>query len=640
VTSTAASGHVDSEDFAEEMDISDARKIAIQYDVGGSDENVAAINVWVKRTSTTLPDGSWTCRIRTDDGGEPSTTLVDDEAVSLPLRISDWDRSFAWEQFSFKNVVTLSANDTVWFEFTGDADYYDNFKLVAPSQFYGNIGSEGATGNHTYGPIFEFDNAGGTWGASPTDGEGIFFLSSLDTTLAYGYVITYVNSTYGIESRQSEEVREVLTDVTNGFTVSTPATSDDQVDKVRLYRREMSSIEDAEADITDAYKFVAEGAEGASFTDHLGTSYLGAELQTQDHYTLDEVADSGSNGRESALLPFLAVYWKGRIIIAEENSRILHFTKRLEKDGRTGQTGQEVVDFFPLLNQQEMPVASDIIGLKVLANDQLAVYFKNEMVWVLRGMNEVLNPPSDIGRYEVLDTVGLFAPASLQTYKERHVYLSSEGVYIFNGTANPEHASNVIQSIFDGIEAANLDDSIMAVYGNEVWVLIDSDNDGALDKFYIVDLQQSELPWREYDYGLDLNDVVVRRTGNTFRSLFAADADSNFIVELEDGTDDNGVGIVAEAETHDIEVGGEVAIGDVALRGFYSNNPSSYEGIITDHLGEEHLFSIEPSSSDDMRGHHAGVRVLSADRLRVKIKQTSTNEDELRAISVRYQSRG
>jgi hypothetical protein len=137
-----------------------------------------------------------------------------------------------------------------------------------------------------------------------------------------------------------------------------------------------------------------------------------------------------------------------------------------------------------------------------------------------------------------------------------------------------------------------------------------------------------------------LNDVVVRRTGNTFRSLFAADADSNFVVELEDGTDDNGAAIEAVVETHDIEVAGEVAVEDVRLRGFYPSSPPSYNGKLIDHLGEERSFSISPKSSDDVRGHHTGCRMLSADRIRVRVTQRSLDQDELRAVSVRYQTNG
>lgn len=635
VATATASGHIAVTDSARVMTVTAQRKLAIQYDVGASDEIVTAIFVRVQRLNTTSNDSSWTCRIRTDNASEPSATLVDDKAISIPISVPTFSVAATgdYKRFVFYGDVTLSANTTYWFEFEGDDDYYENYNS---GTYEARIRLEGVSPTHDFGPLQVFDNAGGGWSDTPSGKEAVFYLSGIDPDQAYGYVLTYVNSTYGIESRPSEEERRTITDAQD-FTVNHNATADNQVDKVRIYRREMTGIEDAEVDISDKFKFVAEVDESSAYIDNRATISLGAELQTQDHYRFDETDDENQNARDVALLPFVAVYWKGRIIFAEENSNILHFSKRLEQDGRTGQVGDEAVDFYPLSNRQEMPIASDIIGLKVLANDQLAVYFKNEVIWVIRGMNEVLNPPSDISRYEVLDTVGLFAPASLQTYKERHVYLSSEGVYVFNGTANPQHASNVIQSIFDAIEAANLDGSIIAVYGNEIWVLVDSDNDDVLDKFYILDLQQPEAPWREYDYGTTLNDVVVRKTGGTFRSLFVADAESNYVLELEDGTDDNGAAIEAVVETHDIEVSGEIAIEDVALQGLYPGSPPQYSGVLINHIGDERAFTINPSNSEDIRGHHTGVRLRSTGRIRTRITQRSLDEDELRSIAVRYQ---
>jgi len=636
ITATpAASGHIATSDTSIVMNATDQRKLAVQYDTGGSDETVTAIIIKVRRLSTTQTDSSWTCRIRTNNGGEPSTTLVGDKAISTPISVPTFSTGTdGYKRFLFYGEVTLAANSTFFFEFEGDNDYYTKYN---GGTYEAALRLEGVSPTHDFGPAQKFDNGGGGWADVASDKEGIFYLSGIDETKAYGYVVTYVNSTHNIESRPSEEERRTIAEAQD-FTVNHNATADGQVDKVRIYRREMDGIEDQESDITDTYKFVAEADESSAHVDNLGTISLGAELQTNDHYRFDEVSNDNQDVRDAALLPFVVVYWKGRIIFAEENSNILHFSKRLEQDGRTGQTGDEVLDHFPLLNKQEMPVASDIIALKVLANDQLAVYFKNEVVWVVRGMNEVLNPPSDIGRYEVLDTVGLFAPASLQTYKERHVYMSSEGVYIFNGTANPEHASNVIQSIFDGIESENLDGSVVAVYGNEIWVLVDSDNDDVLDRFYILDLQQPEAPWREYDYNTTLNDVVVRKTGGTFRSLFVADAESSYVLELEDGTDDNGAAIEASVETHDIQVSGEVAVEDVATQGFYPGSPPQYDVVLTDHLGEEHLFTITPKSSDDVRGHHTGCRVRSTDRIRAKVTQRSRDEDELRSVAMRYQT--
>jgi hypothetical protein len=564
---------------------------------------------------------------------EPTTQVTNGITSWINIREFTTD-SYTTEYFSLQDTVTLSGGTRYWIVVDSNAAYKTNFNTVT---FYVafTFSTGAASGN-------ALRWTGAAWADNPNGRMLTFVLGGLDSTHTYDYNLTYFNDNYKSESRPSVKSDRVTPTsyLTSYVTVTTPATADGQVDFVAVYRRDIGTDGDiAEGDITSDYKYVGKVAPGSNFTDGVAPSDEKGKLQSEDHYLYDDVGEEGEEGvRTSALIPSIMVYWKDWFIFSEADKNVLYFNKRLEEDGAFGQVGKSFPDYFPLNNQQEMPVPSAIIGMRVLANDQLAIYFKDESVWVVRGMNEVLNPPSDIGRYGVLDVVGLFAPASLQSYKERHLYMSSEGVYIFNGTANPEHASNVIQSILDAIESANLDDSVIAVYGNEIWVLVDSDNDGALDRFYILDLQQPEAPWREYDYGLKLNDVVVRRTGNTFRSLFAADADSNFVVELEDGTDDNGAAIEAVVETHDIEVAGEVAIEDVALTGFYPSNPAGYDVFLIDHIGREAQTSIKPARSQDLRGHHSGCRFRSSGRMRVRIEQSSTNEDELRAIRMRYQS--
>jgi hypothetical protein len=624
------------------MNETSQRKFAIQYDVSSEDVTVSTIKISVAMEDNASKGaevpGAWTCAIYTDNGGEPSTTRVHEQAISTPVSVYTFDLepNPDFKDFVFKTDIALSANTTYWFVVSGDADYYNNYEPTNPPLFNGKVGTEGTAPGHDYGPLLVQDFATSVWSAEPAGREPVFTLADIDSTKAYGHVLTYYSTDYGIESRPCDEVRTTISSGDN-YVIATPISS--IADRVRIYRREMDDITDEEDDITDVYKFVGEVNDGDSLIDMAATERLGAELQTQDHYLFDETDDGDDAVRPTALVPFVITYWKGRIIFAEENSNIIHFSKRLEKDGATGQTGQEVLDYFPLRNFQEIPHPSSIIALKPLGNDQLAVYFKDEAVWIIRGMNDVLNPPSDISRYPMLSNIGLIAPAGLDNLKERHVYLSSDGVYIFNGTVNPEHASNVINSIFNAIESKYLVESVIAVNANEVWVLVDSDNDGSLDAFYILDIQQPEMPWRYYDYGTTFYDVVLRRTGATFRTLLAADAESNYILQLDDGTDDNGLAIESEAETHDIEVGGEIAGGSIALRGYYPSNPPSYEIIVTDHLGEEYLYSLSPSSSDDIRRHIAGFRVLSASRLRVKIKSSSKQEDELHSIVIDYEKR-
>ena len=605
------------------------QKIAASF-TPGSNQSIDNLVMRFMTVHAGADNGS--IRVALYTGATEPTTLVTN-GQSDWVEVSQFaSEDYNYYNFTFPETVSLTSGTKYWTQVEYDESYSDSFNAVTfYTTFAYEVGAAAGTSR-----VFD----GATWSNQGSTNIFMHMVGGLDPTRIYDYVVTFFNDTYKSESRPSEKTERVTaTAAKNRVTITTPNSSDGQVDFAGVYRRDLGTDKTiADDEVTTSYLYVDKATINSTYEDSKGANSLGAKLTSQDNYLYDDTEDEGEGVRTSALVPKHMAYWKGRIVFAENEKNILYLSKRLEEDGSMGQTGDSQIDYFPLANQQEMPVASDVIGIKVLANDQLAVYFKNEVVWVVRGMNEVLNPPSDISRYEVLDTVGLFAPASLQTYKERHVYMSSEGVYIFSGTADPKHASNVIQSIFDSIESGNLDGSVIAVYGNEIWVLVDSDNDDVLDRFYILDLQQPEAPWREYDYNTTLNDVVVRKTGGTFRSLFAADAESNYVLELEGGTDDNGAAIEAAVETHDIEVSGEVAVEDVAVQGFYPSSPPQYDGILTNHIGEEKGFSINPSSSEDIRGHHTGVRLRSTGRIRAKVTQRSLDEDELRSISVRYQT--
>lgn len=585
-----------------------------------------------------------------DDGGDPAASLYDDDAVSDWMSVEVFyevsspptvDTAFG-DPFQFRKGFVIPPGD-YWLVLEGDAPYYASYtETVGPASgdFFITLGHEDSPGAYTYGRV-KISQDGSTWAA--VDKDALFQFHGQTATKFFDYVYTYLNSTYGIESRPSDKSRISLDPagakaayvrvLTHG------GTTDGQVDKVRYYRRDVASYTTAEADITDSYKLLGESTYSEAVYEALPSGSLGAELQTTDHYCYDTLDNDDTNLRESALVPFVMTEWKGRIIFAEEDSNILHFTKRLAEDGATGQTGDAIYDFLPLENRQEMPVASSIIGIKELSQNQLAIYFKDESVWVIRGMNEVINPPSDISRVPVLSTLGLFAPNSLVELKGRHAYMSTDGIYIFNGAGNPEFASVYIQSIFDAINLTYLDDTVMAVNGNEIWVLVDDDNDGNLESVYILDLQQNLQPWRQYDYGVNLNYIVTRPLGGTFRTILAADADSNYILELEIGTTDNDEAIEALVEPHFIEVAGEIAVQDIAVRGSYPDAPPTYRVTLIDHTGEETQYSIMPANSKDIRGHHTGCRMLSSNRIKAMIQQWSVAADQFRGFIITYQVR-
>jgi hypothetical protein len=250
---------------------------------------------------------------------------------------------------------------------------------------------------------------------------------------------------------------------------------------------------------------------------------------------------------------------------------------------------------------------------------------------------------------EVLTDGGLIGTRALSSMFGKHVYLSRDGLRSFGGSAMglPGVSSETNQTILDDIQSQYLDDSIIAVFGTEIWVLVDADNDGALESIMILDLER-DLPtrqifdrlWRMYDYGTTLNDIVVRRTASEFRTMLAADAENAYILELGTGTTDNGQAIVAEVETHDLPMADAVSVHQVDLKAKYPGTAASYRVTLTDHNGDAKDFSLSPNSSEDVRGHRTGCRFKEPVSMRVKVVQRAVAQNELRSLALTFTTRG
>jgi len=334
----------------------------------------------------------------------------------------------------------------------------------------------------------------------------------------------------------------------------------------------------------------------------------------------------------------VVTYWKSRIWFAEANDNNLYFSKILEKDGRTGLTGDSIPDFYPLENKLEINETSDIIALVPLSADELAVYFRNKSIWVIRGSDDVLNPPADIVLRQVVTDVGLIAPAAVDSLRSRHVFVARKGVYTFSGTSAIEYLSGGIQTILDEIADSSLDDSVVVALGDSVWIAVDEDEtgDGKLNNIYILDIQRQPATWRHYNYDVHFTDLVVRKTGTEYKTLLAADADNAYVLKLEDGNDDNGQAIVAVAETQDLIAPNLATIFEVQIDAYYPNVAPLYEGIVKDARNETHDFEIAPFAIDDLAGHKSGIIIPSAIGARVKITQRTVNQNHLRAIDIGY----
>ncbi len=651
-----AEGHVHAGNIGYVFDATITRKLAMPF-IAINTVVLSRIYVLMNRGGlSTTAEGTLRASIFTNDGGSPSSNYSDGLTSDYTSAIADWldvrtldfGPAKSYMAFELRGNLTLLAGVTYWFVCEADSSYYD---AQGPIQFWAAVQCETAPGAYKYGKIQAYDIGTDSW--SEINAEGIFYAGGMegaDPDTIYDYVGTFMRSQNVIESRKShyKRITVILGDY-NGVLITAPdAPSDGQVDTWRVYRRELAAGQNLDvnpASVIDTYKFLAEMNPAAVILDTVDTDDLGAELQTDDHYAIDETDFGDNRIRLSALIPNVAVVWRDRIWFAESNSNVLHFSKILEQDGATGLTNDPIPDYFPLENKLEMRQPSGIIGLSVLATDELVVYFADESVWTIRGALQSLNPPPDINMREALSESGLIAPATIDKLGSNQYYLSRNGLFAFTGTTlNPrDMVSEDNQSILDAISTANLDDSVLITFGQQLWLLIDADDDGDLETILILDLQRDipsrqlfVRPWRMYEYDVVFNDIIVRRTGATTISILAADAGSNYILELEIGTTDNGKAIVGEVETHDLPVDGQIHIDEVKIDANFANNVSPFAIKIIDHAGTEHDFSISPSSVYSPRGYRTGCRVTSLNRIRMKIQHRAVAADELVALSVDY----
>jgi hypothetical protein len=623
----------------------DKRKIAFAF-IPGHQITINQIHVNMRRwaPSGTEGTGSVKLTIYANYGGKPSNLYIA-KSDFLPTTNIQY-QYFQNHSFYFRESFTLQSGILYWGVVEGDDAYYDAFVMahggepIESTDFFIGLGNyHGAS--PIYGESLVWDTTPATdfWD-TVTDSEVAFYISGLIAERIYEYVLTYVNSTYQIESRPSSYSRVYITaNKSVVFIAGYPSTSDDQVDKVRIYRRILNEdyeIEDDTSTITDTYKFLKEIDIGDYFWDSMNDDYLGAELQTFDHYRITEGDDTNDNFR-GAIIPAGACIWKGRVWVFEKNNNVLYFSKKLEEDGRSGLTGDSIPDYFPLENQLQIEEESALLAIKPLANDQLAIYFRNGTIYVLWGMDEILNPPSEYSLRPMVYGLGLISSWGLTEYKSMHVYISRHGLYAFTGAPNPEYLSESIQSILNDISDTNLAKAIVIARGEEIWLLVDNDNNGYNDTIYILDLQRSVKPWRRYTYNTNVSDLLVKTLSSSSKDVLAIDEDNKYIMELNIGTLDDGAPINSYLESHRQKVK-DAFIYELEIKDRYDSTdvPASYDFLITDHTQQGKHQEINPSSAMDERGHKVGTRLKSSGSFNVRLDQISVQKVDLHGIYIRY----
>ena len=635
------------------MNRTTARRIAIPV-IPTITTTLQNITVKVRRAGSELQvkSGAWKLGVYNDVAGSPGG-LISIDTVSQWMSVSHFNAgAYSYKTFSFLKSFTLTSGTKYWIIIDGDDDYYTNYGI----NFYGFIGVL-ASLTPSYGAtkVWNTDLTPDAWyidyvptGVPPWYSVPVFHLGGAipGAEQIVDYVVTFYNSTYGIESRKSGSIR-VAWDSTHSIgQIGCIYAPDAQVDKFRVYRRELDtglSWEAEEDEITNKYYYMGESTIAVDYIDSTDLEFTGNEIQTDDNYRIGETDDLDPHIRSSAVVPKVATFWKGRTWVG--NGSKIYFSKKLESDGASGLAGDPIPDYFPPENQIDTYMTNAIIAMKPLADDQLVIYFANSAIWIMMGMDSVLNPPdpSEYRFIEVVTDSGLIASSALCNLKSRHVYLARKGLNVFNGTANTEFVSENIQSILNTLTDPMIDNSVMIGMGDELWLGVDTDNDGKLEDFYIFDMQKSVPYWRKYNYGVSIYDMVVKESGRYdasndtgYKTIYASDADNLYILKLETGNDDNGQAIECEFETHALRPGRWGFVHGIELIGYYPETAPTFIGKATDHVGDYIEFGLSPFGSNDVRGHRAGLRFNSPYTLKVSVKHYALALDKILGFKLNY----
>ena len=158
---------------------------AQSFEVPNRDETFKGISVIVNKTGT--PTGNLVAEIQTDNGGEPSGSVV--TGATINIAPADVGLTFAWITEYAANLFTLEANTKYWmvFKATGvDAVNYYSIGYVS-----------GTNATYTKGNYAYSNDSGATWTDEPTKDLGFKIMfggepSSGSVKMTVEYYKTYL----------------------------------------------------------------------------------------------------------------------------------------------------------------------------------------------------------------------------------------------------------------------------------------------------------------------------------------------------------------------------------------------------------------------------------------------------------------
>jgi hypothetical protein len=595
-----------------------------------------SVSIWISDVGSII--GAVRVKIVTDNAGEPSTTLAFTDAVSGWRDMSEITDGVhgvldgSVETFNFLATGELSADTTYWLVLEGDANYIADYLLDTDY-----VGWDYDTANpYANGSAMTYN--GTTWSSIATS-DFMFNLALAPPTTRIFYQFTHFNSTHEIESQPTEEF--ALTLWSGPVLMVFPAIDDDQVTHVNVYRRQYDS---SSATWDADYSYVGRATVDASttFVDTQLDATLGLDLQSTNHRRF-------SDSDDNLLVPRYLEHWQGRIHAIADNDNTDYFSKKLEGVGVLGVAGDSIYDYFPAENNWELD--SEIRAIRKRGEDELVVYTSDNDIHVFRGGNSPLNPPPDLAHQPMFIGENCADSRSLVSIGAHHIYVTSNNnIRAFSGgideQVTAEELGTAIKTSMDAIGSVYS----AAIYDNQYVLAVDADDDGVLDTLYILDLSQRIPAWREavyYDNAsaqLDLYHIHVTRAGVILACPADLDSSDFHVIQLDSGTSDDwvttaddGVDITQTVQTQFIIPARRARWNKMILTGLYPStaNIPTLTMTATDKSSNTSTRALEPTGSEDVRGHTSGVKLFS-EECAITITSVGDRADEIRGIFVEW----
>ena len=375
---------------------------------------------------------------------------------------------------------------------------------------------------------------------------------------------------------------------------------------------------------TDTFKFIGTAELGYDLIDCVkemtGISYLNSNTTLRSALTDFD----GNDVRPTHIIPYA-----GRLFVVSDD-RLLSFSERLEEQGSMGLVGDSLYFSYPAENKI---MYRDPITDFYLYNGTLYVFTENG-IDLVRGGDSPLNPPPDIIMDSVSSHQGTSATGCVVEIRGRLMLITSENIIkAFHGEVPMQTISSSIQSIL-GASGFRAENATNIGYNYYLGTSVDASSTyGDISNIYIFSLDEKKMFWKQYSYSVNFRHLH----GTVNERLFATPsaAGTNQLIELENGLLDDTSDITSTVETHSVPSPNRSRWTKFELECSYPTaTPPSMTVTATAKDGTTSTKTIQPTSSNDVRQHSGGLRILS-EECRLKIETPGNKADEIRMITLR-----